>query len=39
MREFKLRVRPGPEGLATFKAHLKEILGFDVGPEFDVTFE
>ncbi|GIL57387.1 hypothetical protein Vafri_12637 [Volvox africanus] len=38
-REFKLRVRPGPEGLATFKTHLKEILGFDVGPEFDVTFE
>ncbi|GLC41823.1 hypothetical protein PLESTM_001243900 [Pleodorina starrii] len=38
-REFKLRVRPGPEGLAMFKAHLKEILGFDVGPEFDVTFE
>ncbi|EFJ46518.1 hypothetical protein VOLCADRAFT_93070 [Volvox carteri f. nagariensis] len=38
-REFKLRVHPGPEGLATFKAHLKEILGFDVGPEFDVTFE
>ncbi|GLI67527.1 hypothetical protein VaNZ11_011741 [Volvox africanus] len=38
-REFNMRVRPGPEGLATFKTHLKEILGFDVGPEFDVTFE
>ncbi|KAG2488818.1 hypothetical protein HYH03_012617 [Edaphochlamys debaryana] len=38
-REFKLRVRPGPEGLALFKAHLKAVLGFDVGPEFLVTFE
>ncbi|KAG2433098.1 hypothetical protein HYH02_012801 [Chlamydomonas schloesseri] len=39
VREFKLRVKPGPEGLAMFKAHLRDVLGFDVGPEFDVTFE
>ncbi|PNH11742.1 hypothetical protein TSOC_001424 [Tetrabaena socialis] len=38
-REFKMRVRPGPEGLALFKAHLKEVLGIDIGPEFDVSFQ
>ncbi|GFR53144.1 hypothetical protein Agub_g15864, partial [Astrephomene gubernaculifera] len=38
-REFKMRVRPGPDGLAAFKAHLKEALGFEVGPQVHITFE
>lgn len=29
-REYKLRVQPGPEGLALFKSQVRELLGFDI---------
>lgn len=38
-RAFKLRVYPGPEGLALFKHQVQQVLGLDISGDFDVNFE
>lgn len=38
-KTYKLKVKPGPDGLAEFQAQVRELLGFDISEDFDVTFE
>lgn len=38
-KTYKLKVKPGPEGLREFQQQVRELLGFDITDEFDVTFE
>jgi len=35
----KIPVRPGPEGIAEFKAKVKSLFGFPPDLDFEVTFE
>ncbi|KAL6761802.1 zygote specific protein [Haematococcus lacustris] len=38
-RTYKLRVRPGPEGLRHFKEQARNLLGVDVTEQYEVSFE
>lgn len=38
-RTYKLKVRPGPDGLRDFQQQVRELLGFDITEDYDVTFE
>jgi hypothetical protein len=38
-KTYKLQVQPGPEGLASFKKQVQNLLGFDLTSDFEVTFE
>lgn len=38
-KTYKMKVKPGPEGLKLFKEQVRLMLGFDISEDFDVTFE
>lgn len=38
-KTYKLKVKPGPDGLREFQEQVRQLLGFDITDDFDVTFE